>query len=85
MGIKDDVSGKVKEFKGQIREQWGKTTNDPKAVIKGNAEQALGKAQQAAGDFKDKTKASVIDTVDKIKGKTPIVDRSVPNQPRKGY
>lgn len=87
MGIKDDVSGKVKEVKGQIREQWGKSTNDPKSVIKGNAEQAIGKAQQAAGDLKDKAKKTVIDTVDKIKGEKPVSDRSVPNDPsfKKSY
>lgn len=76
--MKDNVSGKVKEVKGQIREQWGKATNDPKSVIKGNAEQAIGKAQQATADLKDKAKKTVIDTVEKIKGDKPMADRSAP-------
>jgi len=66
---KNTVSGKMKEVKGQVREQWGKATNDPKQVIKGNAEQAVGKAQQGVGELKERAKTSVIDAVDKAKGR----------------
>lgn len=68
MGIdKNTVSGKIKEVKGQVREQWGKMTNDPKQVIKGNAEQAIGKTQQAVGDLKEKTKTAINEGIDRVK------------------
>lgn len=49
----DQVEGKWEEVKGQVKEKWGKITNDDLMVIQGKKDQLLGKLQERYGYTKD--------------------------------
>ena len=49
----DRISGNWKEFKGKVKEQWGKLTDDDLDVIAGKRDQLLGRIQQRHGLAKD--------------------------------
>ena len=46
---KDIFEGKSKEMRGQIKEWWGKLTDDDLEQAAGNAEQIIGLLQQKYG------------------------------------
>lgn len=50
---KDTIEGNWTQFKGKIREQWGKLTDDDIDVIAGKRDQLLGKIQERYGIAKD--------------------------------
>lgn len=45
----DQLEGKWEQLKGQVKEKWGKFTNDDMTIIKGKKEQLLGKLQERYG------------------------------------
>jgi uncharacterized protein YjbJ (UPF0337 family) len=45
----DWVKGNWMQFRGKVREQWGKLTNDDLDVIEGRSEQLIGKLQERYG------------------------------------
>ena len=49
----DTISGKWKELKGEIRNQWGKLTDDELESTKGNMGAIQGLIQQRYGDAKE--------------------------------
>ncbi len=49
----DQLSGKWKELKGEIRNQWGKLTDDELESTKGNIGAISGLIQQRYGDAKE--------------------------------
>ena len=49
----DRVEGNWTEFRGKVRERWGKLTDDDLDVIAGKREQLLGTIQQRYGAAKD--------------------------------
>jgi uncharacterized protein YjbJ (UPF0337 family) len=49
----DRVEGNWKTFKGQVRQQWGKLTDDDLDVIAGKREELLGRIQRAYGMSRD--------------------------------
>ena len=51
---RDEFQGKWKEFKGKVREKWGKLTNDDLEVINGRYDQFIGLLQQRYGYSKEK-------------------------------
>lgn len=40
---KDEAGGNWKQFKGKMKEQWGKLTDDDMTVIEGKRDQLVGK------------------------------------------
>jgi uncharacterized protein YjbJ (UPF0337 family) len=50
---KDRVEGAAKTVSGKVKESVGKLTGDQKTVAAGQAEQGIGKVQNAVGGFKD--------------------------------
>lgn len=50
---KDIFEGKWNEFKGKIKEQWGKLTDDDLTQINGKKDQLLGKLQTRYGYTKE--------------------------------
>jgi uncharacterized protein YjbJ (UPF0337 family) len=46
---KDQLEGNWKQFKGKVKEQWGKLTNDDLEVIAGKRDQLVGKLQERYG------------------------------------
>lgn len=55
----DQVSGKWKQLKGNVRTQWGKLTDDDVDVVAGNREKLVGKLQERYGYTKDRALQSV--------------------------
>lgn len=49
----DQIRGNWKQFKGEIRRQWGKLTDDDVAIIEGNREKLAGKIQERYGTTKE--------------------------------
>lgn len=45
----DQVEGKWKQYKGQVRARWGKMTDSDIDVIAGNRQQLVGKLQEYYG------------------------------------
>jgi uncharacterized protein YjbJ (UPF0337 family) len=57
----DRLRGTWKQFRGRIREQWGRLTEDDLDVIAGKREQLLGRIQQRHGVAKDEAQRQVSD------------------------
>jgi uncharacterized protein YjbJ (UPF0337 family) len=49
----DRVEGNWKTFKGQVKQQWGKLTDDDLDVIAGKREELVGRIQNAYGMSRD--------------------------------
>lgn len=45
----DQMKGKFEQFKGKVKEQWGKLTDDDIALWDGKREQFLGKVKEKYG------------------------------------
>ncbi|MFZ1963876.1 MAG: CsbD family protein [Roseiarcus sp.] len=50
---KDRVTGAMKTVVGNVKEAVGKLVGDQKTIAEGQAEQKVGKAQNALGGLKD--------------------------------
>ena len=55
----DILLGKWKELKGQVRQQWGKLTDDDLLKLSGKAEELSGVLQQRYGYDKAKADAEI--------------------------
>ena len=62
---KDTLKGQWKQFRGQVRKQWGKLTDDDLDQIHGDAEILAGKIQERYGRAKDEAQREVDDFFDK--------------------
>jgi uncharacterized protein YjbJ (UPF0337 family) len=58
---KDTMEGNWKQFKGKIKEQWGKLTDDDFDVIAGKRDQLLGRIQERHGISRDEAEKQVKD------------------------
>ena len=58
---KDEASGNWKQFKGKVKEKWGKLTDDDMTVIEGKRDQLVGKIQERYGYAKDQADTEVKD------------------------
>lgn len=56
---KDQVTGRVEETKGKIKEVVGKILDDKELEVKGNIQKNIGKAQAGLGDAKEDIKKPV--------------------------
>ena len=57
----DIVEGNWKQFKGKVKTQWGKLTDDQLDVIAGKREQLAGKIQETYGVTKEAAEKQVAD------------------------
>ena len=57
----DRVEGNWKQFKGNVKTQWGKLTDDDLDVIAGNRERLAGKLQETYGIAKDEAERQLND------------------------
>ena len=55
----DRIEGNWKQFKGKVKEQWGKLTDDDLDVIAGKRDQLLGRIQERHGLAKDEAEKQV--------------------------
>lgn len=51
---KMQLKGSWNEFKGKVKEKWGKLTDDDLKEVEGNYDQLVGKLQQRYGYEKEK-------------------------------
>jgi uncharacterized protein YjbJ (UPF0337 family) len=49
---RDWIEGNWKQFKGKVRERWGRLTDDDLDVIAGRREQLVGRIQELYGSSK---------------------------------
>jgi uncharacterized protein YjbJ (UPF0337 family) len=49
----DQIEGKWKQFRGQVKEKWGQLTDDELDVIAGNRDKLVGKIQEKRGISKE--------------------------------
>ncbi|MBC7436542.1 MAG: CsbD family protein [Bdellovibrionales bacterium] len=57
----DRIEGNWKQFKGMVKEQWGKLTDDDMDVIAGKRDHLLGRIQERHGLSKDEADVQVKD------------------------
>lgn len=57
----DTIAGNWKQFKGKVKEQWGKLTDDDLDVINGQRDQMVGRVQERYGVAKDAAEKQVKD------------------------
>ena len=50
---KDQTEGNWKQFKGKVKEKWGKLTDDDLTVVEGKRDQLVGKIQERYGYQKE--------------------------------
>jgi uncharacterized protein YjbJ (UPF0337 family) len=55
----DRMAGNWKQFKGKVKEQWGKLTDDDLDVIAGKRDQLLGRIQQRHGVARDEAERQI--------------------------
>ena len=55
----DRIEGNWKQFKGSVRTQWGRLTDDDLDEIEGNREQLAGRLQEAYGITKDEAQKRI--------------------------
>ena len=55
----DQLEGKWKQVKGEVREKWGKLTDDDIHVVAGRREQLIGKIQERYGLAKEEATRQV--------------------------
>jgi uncharacterized protein YjbJ (UPF0337 family) len=55
----DRVEGNWKQFRGKVKEQWGKLTEDDIAVINGRQDQLVGRIQERYGIAKEEAERQI--------------------------
>jgi uncharacterized protein YjbJ (UPF0337 family) len=55
----DRVEGNWKTFKGQVKQQWGKLTDDDLDIISGKRDELIGRIQNAYGLGRDEADRQV--------------------------
>lgn len=55
----DRIEGNWKQFKGKVKEQWGKLTDDDLDVIAGKRDQLLGRIQERHGVARDEAETQI--------------------------
>ncbi len=55
----DTIEGDWKQFKGYVKEKWGKLTDDNLDIIAGNREKLAGKIEETYGITKDQAELQV--------------------------
>ena len=67
----DRIEGTWKQLRGNIREQWGKLTDDDIDVIAGRRDALLGKIQEKYGIAKEEADRQVRDFQTRYEGARP--------------
>jgi uncharacterized protein YjbJ (UPF0337 family) len=57
----DQVEGKWKQFKGSVKQKWGKLTDDDLDVVAGKRDQLVGKIQERYGITKEEAQKQIDD------------------------
>jgi len=57
----DEVSGKWNQFKGSVKEKWGRLTDDDLTMIDGQRDRLVGKIQERYGITKEAAEEQISD------------------------
>jgi len=57
----DTIKGNWKQFKGQVRQKWGKLTDNDVEQVAGAKDQLVGKLQERYGYAKDQAEREIND------------------------
>jgi uncharacterized protein YjbJ (UPF0337 family) len=63
----DQLEGEWKQVKGEVREKWGKLTDDDMHVVAGRREQLIGKVQERYGIAREEATRQVDSFVKDLK------------------
>ena len=66
----DRIEGNWKQFKGTVKQQWGKLTDDQLDAISGKRDLLAGKIQETYGISKDVAEKQLADWQDGLKDTT---------------
>jgi uncharacterized protein YjbJ (UPF0337 family) len=61
---KQELEGNWKQFKGRVKEKWGKLTDDDLDQIEGRQQVLVGKIQERYGKAREAAKKEVADWMD---------------------
>ena len=67
----DKIEGGWKQFKGKLREQWGRLTEDDVAVIEGKRDKLVGKIQDRYGITRDEADREVREWLEVLEVSSP--------------
>lgn len=56
---RDEIKGKARAFKGQVKQSVGRAANNPRLVDEGTADEAAGRVQAGAGKVRRKVGEAV--------------------------
>ena len=62
----DRISGDWKQFKGQLKQSWGKLTDDDLSYIEGSRDKMVGKIQERYGIARDEAEKQVKEWEDSL-------------------
>jgi uncharacterized protein YjbJ (UPF0337 family) len=68
---KQEMEGNWKQFKGRVKEQWGKLTDDDLDQIEGRQQVLVGKIQERYGKAREAAKREVADWMDGDQRRSP--------------
>jgi uncharacterized protein YjbJ (UPF0337 family) len=72
----DQLEGKWKQAKGQLREKWGKLTDDDLNLIAGKREQLIGRLQERYGIAKEEAERRADEFVKSLTAELPPKKRA---------
>lgn len=63
----DELKGKWKQLKGDVRKHWAKLTDDDVENMKGHKEDLVGRIQERYGSTRDDAEKQVNEWLDRLK------------------
>ena len=72
----DQIEGKWKEMKGQLREKWGNLTEDDLEMIAGRRDQLIGRLQIRYGIANEEASKQVDEFVSSLKPRVKMMKRA---------
>jgi uncharacterized protein YjbJ (UPF0337 family) len=61
----DRIEGNWKQFKGKVKEEWGKLTDDDLRLLEGKKDKLVGRIQERYGCRKDEAERQVDDWIER--------------------
>ncbi len=68
----DRIEGNWKNFKGKMKEQWGKLTDDDFDIAAGKRDQLSGRIQERYGIAKDDADRQITEWADRMRDDTRV-------------
>jgi len=79
----DQVEGKWKQLRGEVKEKWGKITDDDLDMIDGRRQQLIGKIQERYGTQKELAEKQADEFIKSLKAENAAEERKAHRAGRK--